>query len=574
MQMGVRSRWVLLAALLCSLLLGCEGTIVWPAGQPPSPGTPGDPTTGLPVAPVVPAEPEVNPCEGATLQVPAPAMRRLTPEQLANSWRDVLADAQAAPLLDAPAGMTITGLEVERLADAASTLVKRGKHLTFVPCSVTGTGTAACAQGFIEAFGRVAFRRPLTPAELTWLTGRYATTRALAVTPAITFKEALDVVAEIMLQAPQLSYVSEQGAVATNGIAPLTGYERATRLSYLLWNTTPDAALLEAARVGKLDSSDGVKAEAQRLLADPRSRIVIRRFASQHLGLNASPTHPSLEMLTKDTTKYPLDSPALRTAMRDESESLFERAFFDEKGSFKSVMTSKKARVNASLARLYGVSGPATDATFEWVELDANRAGLYTRAAFLTTNASDLQASPTLRGVEIYRHALCLSLSDPPANVDNTPLKPTAGALSVRAQIDQRTQEAVCQSCHAVINPVGHTLGHFDAIGAWQTNDTGTQAGMPFSVPVDATATLHAGDVTGAISGGVQLSDALAKSRMATDCMADSFVTRALDRKASPAEACIQYRARKTLRDTDDMRQVLLTLLSSDEALHIQRGQP
>lgn len=553
------------SAMMCCLLLGCEGAIVAP---PLTPGgeTPIDPITG---------QPEVNPCEGATLQVPAPVMRRLTPEQLSRSWRDVLSDTQPAPLLDAPAGATITELEVERLAEAAHELVLRGKHHAFVPCNVGGAGSPACAQQFIEAFGRVAFRRPLTSEEVSALTARYATTKALAVTPAVTFREAIDTVAEVMLQSPQLTYVAERGLIAGSpGVTPLTGYERATRLSYLLWNTTPDTALLDAARDGRLDTGEGVKAEAERLLSDARGHEMIRRFASNHLGLDAKPSHPSLEMLTKDATKYPLDSPALRLAMRGESEALFERAFFDEQGSFKALMSSKKARVNASLARLYGVPGPSSDSTFQWVDLDESRGGLYTRAAFLTSNAAEVQASPTRRGVEIYRHALCRSLANPPADVDNTPLEPTAGALSVRDQIDARTQGAVCQSCHAVINPIGHTLGHFDAIGAYQAEEKGTQGGMPFTVPVNATATLNAGDVKGVITGGAQLSQALANSRMAADCMADAFVERALERKAGTAEACLQHRARKTLRDTDDMQKVLLTLVSSDEALHIQGGQP
>jgi len=556
---------MLRSVLLCLLLLGCEGAITAP--PPASPEIPVDPITGEPI----PVEPD--PCEGATLQVPAPVMRRLTPDQLANTWRDVLKDTAAAPLLDPPAAIDITELEVERLAAAAHELVTRRKHDTYVPCNVSGAGSMACAQGFITAFGRAAFRRELNADELQWLTARYTATKNLTgVTPVITFKEAIDTVAEVMLQSPQLYYVAERGRGP--GVTPLTGYERATRLSYLLWNTTPDTALLDAARDGVLDTADGVKAQAERLLADPRGHAMVRRFASSYLGLDKSPTHPSLEMLTKDPAKYPLDSPALRVAMRGESEALFERAFFDEGGSFKTLMTTKKARVNGSLARLYGVAGPANDTTFQWVDLGNDRAGLFTRAAFLTSTAAELQASPTRRGVQIYRHALGRSLADPPADVDNTPLQPKPGALSVRDQIDQRTQGAVCQSCHALINPIGHVLGHYDAIGAYQQNETGTQGGMPYSVPVDATATLNAGDIKGELSGGPALAEALANSRNASDCMADAFVERALQRKPGAAEACLQHRARVTLRSTDDMRQVLLTLVSSDEALHINGGAP
>jgi hypothetical protein len=412
--------------------------------------------------------------------------------------------------------------------------------------------------------------------EVTWLMGVYTSTRALQVTPAVTFREAVDTVAQVMLQSPQTTSVNERGArPGMVGPMPLTGFERASRLSYFLWNTAPDTALLDAAEAGQLDTEAGVRAQAQRLLASPRARTMVKRFASSWLELDATPTHVALEQLLKSPTRYPFDSPALRTAMRTESEALFERAFFDEQGSFKAVLTSRKAYVNGPLASLYGVTGPTTPTAWTWVDLPALRSGIFTRAAFLTSTASEEWPSPTRRGTTLYRRAFGLALPDPPADVDNTPLRPTAASLSVRDRLEVRTAPASCQGCHSVINPLGHTLGHFDGMGQYQQNDVGTQDGMPFSVPIDATATVTVADLENeVISGGEQLSLALARSAQPTKAMADAWLTRALRRPIGAQEACLQHRARQTLAQTDDMRALLVTILASDEALSTSGDAP
>lgn len=560
--------------LLLVVLTGCEGLIV---GDRPGPVVVGDrPSVVSPrpeERPVTSSEP--NPCDGATLSVPSSPLRRLTPEQLRNTWTDLLGPAQPIAAIDAFAAPRITELEVERLADAVATIVQRGDHLSLVGCDVAGAGSDACARGFITTLGRRAFRRPLTTEELSWLTGVYTSTRALQVTPAVTFREAIDTVAQVILQAPQVTYLNERGTQPSSpGPTPLTGFERAARLSFFLWNSTPDDALLSAAETGSLDTADGMRAAVERLLASPRARTMVRRFASGWLELDPTPTHVALEKLVKSAARYPFDTPELRVAMRAESEALFERAFFDEGGSFKAVLTSRKAYLNGPLAQLYGVAGPASATTWAWVDLPEQRAGLFTRAAFLTNTAGEEWPSPTRRGTALYRRALGLALPDPPASVDNTPPKPTATTLSVRDRIEVRTQPASCRGCHAVINPLGHTLGHFDAMGQYQANDVGTQNGTPFSVAIDATAEVAAGDLEQTLTGGVELSAALAGSAQASRAMADAWLVRALQRPVGTAEACLQYRARQTLAQTDDMRALLVTLLTSDEALSISGDSP
>ncbi len=517
----------------------------------------------------------VDPCATATLEVPVSPMRRLTNTQLVSSWRDVLNDQAADPKLDPAPNAIVSELQVEKFSTAAEELIARKGHLPYAPCDTAGAGTTACAQGFIEAFGKMAWRRPLEAAEVTSLMARYTSTRTLAgVTPAITFREAIDVVAQVILTSPQMIYVSEFGATAAGkpaNIRTLTGFERATRISYLIWNSTPDKALLDAATKGDLNTSTGVRAAADRLMSDPRANQKVRSFASSWLALDTTVRHPGLETNPKNATKFPFDNLALRTAMRTEVEALAESVFFEPGSSFKNLLTTRKAYVNAPLAQLYGVTaGAPTGTAWKWVDLDATqRAGVFTRAAFLTQTANSDYQSPIRRGVHMYRHVLCRVLGDPPANVNDTPVAPTDGAHTVRANTDTKTAGS-CQGCHSLVNPIGYTMENYDAMGRWQTTETGTFNGAPYSLPIDSTATVTVKDIDGPLAGPLALAQRLSNSQMAHDCLADQWFFRAFERAPKSSDACLVKQVKDSFRQTSDMKAMVLDLLSSEPALFIQ----
>ncbi len=568
-----------LLSLVLVALYGCDGSTVvglttkTPVTEP-EPETPGvvETPTGGPEAP--------DACKGISVVASPTALRRLSVEEQRSTFRDILKDTTLAPDLDPITGPVITESEVEKLNVAAEAMIARGGHLAYVPagCDTAGAYNSTCADGFIANFGQMAFRRPLTDGEKAWLKNDVyeplrANTRQLS--PAATFREALGVVAQTVLQSGQLLYVAEQGvadAALPAGVKRLTGYERATRLSYLLWKTTPDATLLAAAGAGKLDTADGLRTEAARLLASPRSKGAVRGFLSSWLELDGNSHQASLEAAPKSATLFPFDSPALRSAMREEVLALFEQTFNAPGGSFKTLMTSPRAYVNRSLGQLYGVaSPPANDSTYAWVDLNPQqRAGLFSRAAFLALYAPQEQKSPIRRGVFLFKQALCRPLGSPPANVNNTPYPVTDKPLTVRQQTDARTSAASCQGCHRSINSLGYLLEGYDAMGRFQTTEKGTLNGTPYELPIDSAAEPLGTDFDGPVAGPVELAQKLGDSGMAHDCVASTWFKQATSRPLTTADACSLQRLMQRFRQSDDLKDLLLSLASDDSALFIQ----
>ena len=562
-------------------LAACHGTLLEPSGggDGTGPGTGSGPGGGSGAASGNGQKPMA--CASGQITASPSRMRRLSPDEYLNTARDLLATADATPRLEAPVGDIIAALEVEKLSIAASELAKLGAHHRLVPCAIDGPADSACALGFIEAFAKLAFRRPIDDGEKSWLSGVYDRLAARSdVTPKFTFREMIDAVAEVILQSPQHVYVHELGvqdASLPAGIRRLSGHERATRLSYLMWGSMPDAELTRAADSGELDTLGGMEAQAERLLDDPRARQMIRRLASSWLKLDDTPQHPSLEKLTKDKQRFPMDSPELRTALRQETEALYERVFFQGEGSFKQLFTTTEAYVNAPLAALYGVAAPAGPDEFGWVNLPSDqRAGILTRGAFLTATAAAEYQSPILRGVFVYRHVLCRSLPDPPANVDNTPPAPNDAAepRSVRDLTTIKTSDSSCGNCHNLVNPIGFALEAFDALGRWQDEELVIFDGAEHRVPVNTRATLAAGDLQGEVLGPVELSKRLSESQMAHDCAVDTWFEKALARKPATTDQCLLEKLRTDFRKSGDLRRLVLAIAGSDASLYIQEPSP
>jgi hypothetical protein len=563
-------------------LAACHGTLLEPGGEGDGPASgPGGGAGGGSGATSGGGGQKPLSCTSGQISASPPKMRRLLPDEYVNTARDLLETGNASPRLEAPVGDIIAALEVEKLSIAASELTKLGAHHRFVPCAIDGPADSACALGFIQAFAKSAFRRPIDEAEKTWLSGVYEKLAARSdITPKFSFREMIDAVAEVILQSPQHVYVHELGvqdAALPAGMRRLTGHERATRLSYLMWGSMPDAELTRAADAGELDKVEGVQAQAERLLDDPRARQMIRRLASSWLKLDDTPQHPSLEKLSKDKQRFPMDSPELRSAMRREIEALYERVFFQGEGSFKQLFTTTQAYVNAPLAALYEVAAPAGPDEFGWATLPASqRAGILTRSAFLTATAAAEYQSPILRGVFVYRHVLCQSLPDPPANVDNTPPAPNDAAepRSVRDLTTIKTSDSSCGNCHNRVNPIGFALEAFDALGRWQDEELVIFNGAEHRVPVDTRATLAAGDLQGEVAGPVELSKRLSESQMAHDCAVDTWFEKALARKPAQTDQCLLDELRGEFRKSGDLRRLVLAIAGSDASLYIQEPPP
>jgi hypothetical protein len=541
MRRAMRSAMRFLVPALAGALAlasGCVGTI---GGDSPFDG----PTSDL------------QSCGNAAVTVEVVPLRRLTPDQFENTLRDLFGDPELSIELEAGDG-AISERAVTQLRDAAELVVSRRAAWTteVFPCELTQPSDG-CVEAFLDGFAARAFRRPLSDDEKTWLRGVYD-----EVTLEASFAEAMEVLLQVVLQAPATVYMFERGRgeILGEDMRALSAYELASRLSYFMWNTLPDQALFSAAANGGLDTPEGIAAEAERLLADPRSEENIVRFFSRWLQLDGGKLHHALEDTTKDPALYPEYGPELQAAMRRETEAFVRRTFFEEGASFEKLLTGRYAYLDGPLAELYGVSGVSGD-EHQWVELpEGERAGLFTRAAFLTVLSTRNVTAPIRRGTWLLKEAFCVQLGNPPPNVDDSPVEggEVGGEiLTVRQDVEARTADAECQTCHSVINPLGFAFEHYDAIGRHQLEE------VTSGLHVDASASIVGTDVDGHYTGALALSEALAESEQLRSCFAERWATSAFGAEAG-IDSCSREHIVAELETTGDMRAMLLAIVRSN----------
>lgn len=459
------------------------------------------------------------------------ALRRLTPVQARNTLRDLF----GLPELEityADETEVITELGVRQLRSTADAVIAQRDAWTseVYGCDASGEADDACAEAFIRSFGAKAFRRPVADGEVDLLMSVYENA---VYGEQLSFSDSLDVVLSTLLQAPDFVYMLESGTRvddATGTVLELDDYALASRLSYFLWDSMPDDALFAAADAGELSTPAGLTEQVERMLESPRAQDRIRSMVTTWLHIDGAGLRLVLEDLNKDPDLYPEFSPAMLDAMRIEAEALVDRALLEggETG-FEDLLLSREAYVNASLAELYGVQGPADDESWAWVTLpEGERAGILTRAAFLSVHAGQRVQSPIFRGVYVLEEILCAELGEPPPTANDTPVEdpvdPNSGPMTVREMVEARTMDdATCAACHALINPTGYLFEHYDALGRWRTHE------VVSGLEIDATAELTMGDVQGAMPDAVEMSKQLVDSGDARACFAKKWAEIALD---------------------------------------------
>ena len=495
--------------------------------------------------------------------VPEERLGRLTPIQYANAVAELLGAQSPESLNDVPRlpearGEMPTQLEVETLAVAAEALVKRGAHLALAPCDPAGAHDDGCMEVFIRNLGSRAFRRPVTDEEVETLRAIHVRLRDdETIEPRASFREALDAVAEVVFQAPQLWYRTPVAAVADQDgeVRDADPWLRAERLALLLTDAPPDDALRLAAASGALMDDAVLRAQAERLLETTRGRERLGRFASEWLGLDEGHKQPALEALHK---AEPLP-PTLLPAMRRETERFYARAVEREQ-TFHDLLTGTEAFVDRDLAALYGVELPENVGE-GWVQLDPQqRGGLLTRAAFLTAHAGPERPSPIRRGVHLYRHLLCQPMGDPPPDASTAQPNPNADLPQTTRRIAEgKTSGPSCQGCHRIVNPPGFAFEQYDALGRFRTHEwAATRAGIDVLAEVDTGANVAFADVRGFVSGPLELSRRLAESPTALDCHALTVFERALARKANAKDSCTLDSLQARFRETGDLRALWL----------------
>lgn len=246
---------------------------------------------------------------------------------------------------------------------------------------------------------------------------------------------------------------------------PLSNFEMASRLSYFLWSTMPDAELRRAAAAGELTDSTHLASQVKRMMADEKSRRFATEFFGQWLGFYRFDQFKGV-----DTTRFPEFTQEVKSGMYDEAVSFFEYLVRNDR-PIGEILTADYTFLNKPLAKHYGVSKPVSDTKSEMVS-DANafhRGGILRMGAVLTATSAPLRTSPVKRGDWVLRRILGTPTPPPPADAGSIPAddKLFAG-LSLREKLESHKRNATCAGCHTRIDPLGFPLEHFDPTGRWR----------------------------------------------------------------------------------------------------------
>lgn len=501
---------------------------------------------------------------------PAP-LRRLTARQYANTTRDlfpgvdlpaptILLDPLVAGFENNAAAQTPSALLIEQYQRAAVeiTAAAMDQAPLWLPCSSDGgADPSVCGQTLIAELGPRMFRRPLDPGTTQIYTDFFEAKQAEH-----GFSIGLQLTLQAMLQAPQFIYFLEEGdgEISPDGAQALDGYALATRLSYFIWDTMPDAELFAAAEAGELTSEDTLVAQVERMLADPRARLSTVNFFRQWFDFD------SIDEIVPDLATYPDYTPALRDSMKGELERLAEWTVFDLDGNFSDLLMSDQSFVDAELAAVYGVAAPG-----DWalVDLDPNqRAGMLTSAGFLASRAHAVNPSPVKRGVFVLEHLLCQPPPPPPPDVSTeVPEDQPSDPKTNRERYQAHTVDALCQGCHVNIDGIGFGYEHYDSLGRWRATDNG--------FPVDATGTLiGSGEQDGEFDGAIELAAKLASSEVAHDCAVTNYLRWALARSPVIDDRCFRDDLEQAFLASEGNLRALITEIILSDAFRLRRTEP
>jgi hypothetical protein len=418
---------------------------------------------------------------------------RITPEQYQRSIHDIfgpsieiepntvetgfrdqgLLAVGARRLTLTPAGLERDAALAQQIAEQV-TDTKRSK--TLLPChpGASDAPDDACTAKFVKKAGLLLFRRPLTDAEVQG----YVVTANKAVGILHNFNAGISAALIQMLVAPDFLFRLENSTPDPNDPAKLQldAYSRASRLSFFLWDSAPDAQLLAAAQSGKLLEPEGVREEVERLLSSPRVEDGLRAFFTDMLGFSAFAT------LTKDTNIFPKFTKNVEEDAREQTLRTVVDHLLIRNREYRDLFITRDTFLTPSLAALYNVplrrsqelGGAVPWEAYQFPEGDS-RVGLLTQVSFVAVNSHPGTTSPTLRGKALRENLLCQTVPPPPANVDFSLVQDASNPKlrTVRQRLDAHRAAPTCAGCHRITDPVGLALENFDSSGVFRTVENG-----------------------------------------------------------------------------------------------------
>lgn len=494
-------------------------------------------------------------------------MRRLTNTEYAATLTDVLGTAQG-PLIDQLVSgfpseteslgfrnnasfLDVSDTVAQKYLDAADQL-SSAIGTSLVHCASGQEGTRACAQGYLAELGPKLYRRPLSADETTRLLAMFD--GALA---SYDFATGIEWLTFALLQSPSFLHRVELGIAAPPG-TPVTqpdNYEMATRLSYLLWHSAPDAALMTAAAQGKLQTPDEIRGQAARMLDDPKAHRAYH-FFEEWLDVD------QLGAFSRDRNIFPNLPSTLPALFAGETQAFVEDLLFGAgPHDLKTLLTAPYTFANADLARHYGLSGPS-GAAFEKVAVDpATRLGVLTQGGVVSVHDKPTRSSIVRRGLKIRTDLLCQTVGAPPGMVPALG-EPTPG-VTQKQRLEMHRQNPTCNACHALMDPIGIAIDGIDPVGRVRSKDeTGTA--------IDSTSMLdHTRDADGPIASGPDLARRLSSSQEVSHCFVTQLFRYAYGRAETPADACTLERLNQRFTQSGgDIKDLLIGLTETDAFLY------
>jgi hypothetical protein len=471
------------------------------------------------------------------------SLRRLTQGEYRNSIADIfgpqievrgvfepdrrvggLQAASTAVLSVTPAGFE----SFTKMADSIAVQVAAENYRAKLPCAPKSAKAPddACTAQILNRYGRLLFRRALTGDELKSRV-KLAASQAKASND---FYAGLRYGLASLIQAPDFVFRQETAVSSDGKQYALEPFSRATRLSYLMWNTAPDEELLKAAESGELNTAAGLDKQVTRLMSSPRLDVGMRAFFNDMLELD------TFDTISKDSLLYAKWGTVIANSAREETLRTTVDLALHTNGDMRDLMTTRKTFINRALAADYQIAFPFKG---DWVEYefspDSGRSGVLTQTSMLAMFSHPGRSSPTKRGVALMDIFLCEPTPAPPANVDFSVVNDTSGPLkTVRERLMAHATNSTCASCHTHSDPIGLSLEGFDTIGGRRTTENGQK--------IDLSATIQGKSFVGAEGLGRYLHD----NPKYTACIARKLqaYSRGQDSEDVPASAVkVAYKA-------------------------------
>jgi hypothetical protein len=390
-----------------------------------------------------------------------------------------------------------TGLEQYDLTarGIATQVVDDAHRATLVPCTPRKATEKddACATQFIARTGGLLFRRPLTQQELQ----TEVKDAGESATKLGNFYSGLELSVAAMLVSPQFLFRQEASEPDPDnaGERRLDAYSKASRLSFFLWDTTPDSDLLDAAEKGDLNSDAGVAKQVDRMVKSPRLASGVRAYFTDMLGFDG------FAALQKDPQIYPKYGSAVATDAQEQTLRTLTDLLVTNDGDYRDIFTTRKTFLTRLLGSVYDVPVMASTGWEPHQYPDGDpRAGILTEISFVSLHSHPGRSSPTIRGKALREVFLCQKVPDPPGNVNFALVQDTKNPAfhTARARLGAHINQPTCAGCHKIMDPVGLAMENFDSSGGFRSteNDSpidtnGEIDGMKFNDVIGFTKAVH-----------------------------------------------------------------------------------